>query len=351
MQTYDPNTFISVDSIELSDDTQKLLERSREVYLDNFSGRTWYGRCIFLSWYCSLGDCTFCFRSTQKHKIQHPAGSKRSMGSVLLEALFCKVFHWRIEFLTGGYGMMPFPELLEFAKNVSTVYGEKIWLNIGVISPNHLEELRPYVKGICASMETLHPQIHKEVCPSKPIEPYDKMFSTLTGFKKSIAVIVGLGDTVEDMHYLFDFIRKHDLDRITLYALKPIKGGAFTQGPSVEEYVRWIALLRINFPRLEIIAGTNLRRSEEVGYLMRAGANAITKFPATKQFGTSRAAMVTDLIQDEGRDFVSNLIDCSSVDWQNEIDSLEIEEQYKEQMRKSLPLYLNGFNSGSESDS
>ena len=347
---YDSSKFVHVQDIDISKETEELLEKATTIYSENHSGRTWYGRCIFLSWYCSLGDCTFCFRTTQKHKIQHPKGSKRSMGSVLLEALFCRLFRWRIEFLTGGYGIMPFPELLKFCENVSKVYGEKIWLNLGVLSENHLEQLKPYVKGICGSMETLHPELHKQVCPSKDIEPYDKMFSSLDGFKKSIAVIVGLGDTIEDMKYLFDFVEKHNLDRVTIYALKPVPGLEFTEGPTVDYYLQWIARLRIRFPKLEIIAGTNLRRCEEVGYLMKAGASAITKFPATKQFGTKKAVLIDSLIKNEGRDLISNFVSLPKIDWNSEIDQLDIKDQYKQEMKDKLGPYLDKFKNPKDRD-
>jgi biotin synthase-like enzyme len=349
-EPYNPNKFLKLEDIRISEETEQLLQQASEVYKDNFSGRTWYGRCIFVSWYCSLGDCTFCFRTTQKHKIQHPENSRRSMGSLLVEALFCKKFNWRIEFLTGGYGIMPFEDLLEIIKNVSIVYGEKMWLNLGVLPPQHLEQLKPYVKGVVSSLETVTPGLHEKVCPSKPIAPYEKMFARLDEFKKSICIIVGLGDTIEDIHYLFDFIEKHQLDRITLYALKPVKGLEYTKGPEVDEYLQWIAKLRIRFPKLEIIAGTNLRRCEEVGHLMRAGASAITKFPATKQFGTEKAKFVDQLIKQENRDFVSNLVYLGNIDWSNEIDSLDIKEEYKVEMKEKLGAYLERFANPKDSD-
>ena len=340
---YDPNKFLKSEEIKLSKETQELLKQATETYNQNFNGKTWYGRCIFLSWYCSIGDCKFCFRSTQKHKIKHPETSRRSMGSVLLETLFCKIFNWRIEFLTGGYGIMPFDELLEIVKNVSLVYGEKIWLNLGVMSREHLEEIKPYVKGICASMETLTPEVHEYVCPNKPIEPYNKMFNSLNGFKKSIAVIVGLGDKISDIEHLFNFVEKHKLDRVTIYALKPVKGTEYTEGPPVEEYVQWVAHLRNRFPKLEIIAGTNLRRCEETSYLMQAGANAITKFPATKQFGTEKAKITTKLIKEGEREFISNITVLPKINWEEEIDKLHIKEEYKIEMKEKIWPYIKKF--------
>lgn len=352
VEGYDPSKFIHVDDIKLSSETVALLGKASAVYAKNFDGKTWYGRCIFISWHCPL-DCTFCFRAPESHKSSHPETQKRSMGSILLEALFCKVFKWRIEFLTGGYNTMPFEQLIEVAKNVSAVYGEKMWLNMGVLSDSQLEQCKPYVKGICSSMETLHPELHKEVCPKKPIAPYDKMITQIEkqgDLKKSIAVIVGLGDSIDDIHYLFDFIEKHKLDRITLYALKPVKGSPFTKGPSVEDYVTWIANIRLKFPKLEIIAGTNLRRSEEVGYLIRAGANAVTKFPATKQFGTKKALLIEKLIKDEGREFTSNITTLPEIDWISEIDKLDISDEHKADMKEKLPLYLKAFENPVDKD-
>lgn len=354
---YDSSKFVHESDIKISTELQGLLDQATKTFQENQNKKTWYGRCIFLSWYCSLGDCTFCFRSTQKHKISHPKNSRRSMGSVLLEALFCRVFNWRIEFLTGGYGMMPDEELIEFAKTVSEVYGEKIWLNIGVIPKARRDKLALYVKGICASMETLHPELHKIVCPSKPIKPYDEMFTEITQnnepFKKSIAVIVGMGgdiSTDEEISHLYNFIEKHKLDRITLYALKPIKGGMFQVAPKPELYIEWIARIRNKFPKLEIIAGTNLRRSEEVKYLIQAGANAITKFPATKQFGTKKAKLLTKQVQDENREFISNILSVEGIDFEAEIQSLKIKDEYKEQMMAKLEDYLRAFRNPKDQD-
>ncbi|MBS3128839.1 hypothetical protein J4410_06875 [Candidatus Woesearchaeota archaeon] len=350
MSQYNPHLFIHEKDIQLSLQTQKLLSQAEQTYFEHFNGETWYGRCIFISWYCSLADCTFCYRSTPKHQKMHPATAKRSMASILLETLFCKIFNWRIEFLTGGYGIMPFSELLEIIKNVSIVYGDKIWLNLGVLSSQQIEQCKPYVEGICASMETLHPTLHNQVCPRKPVAPYDAMLSRLHGFKKSIAVIIGLGDTFQDMHYLFDFIEKHQLDRITVYALKPVKGTPFTQGPSVEEYVTWIASLRLRFPKLEIIAGTNLRRCEEIAYLMKAGANAITKFPATKQFATQKAKLIEQIIKKEKRNFISNITTYQDIHWEQEIDKLNISENYKKEMKEKIGPYLKSFKNPVDKD-
>ena len=344
LQLYDPTKFLHVRDISISEETDRLLSRAEKTYWENFSGKTWYGRCLFISWYCSLGDCTFCFRSTNHHKEMHPATSRRSIGSILLEALFSRIFKWRIEFVTGGYGIMPFADLLEIIRNVSLVYGEKVWLNVGVLPRQHIQECLPYVKGIYGSLETVTPGLHEQVCPSKPLAPYEYMFTHLEpGLKRSICIIVGLGDQVAGMSHLFDFVEKYKIDRVTLYALKPVRGTPYTQGPSTDEYLQWVARLRIRFPKLQIVAGTNLRRCEEIGYVMKAGANAVTKFPATKQFGTRKAHLVNSLILEQKRTFISNIIALPDIDWHAEIDALPIKEEYRAEMKEKIGPYLQRF--------
>ena len=349
---YDASKFTKASEIELTQKTQELIEQANTVYHENFDGKTWYGRCIFFSWYCKKGTCTFCYRSTIKHKTRHAKGAQRSVGSMLVEALLCKKLHWRIEFLTGGYqeedesGLIP-----DYARLISKVYGEKIWVNIGWISKENLELLLPYIKGVVSSIETPTPSIHKSVCPDKPIEPYEEMFSYLPShIKRSACFIIGLGDADSDFIYWEEFIEQNTLDRITVYALKPVRGGAFEHGPTHDTFLSWIAKLRIRFPTLEIIGGTNLRRSEEVGYMIKAGVNAIKKFPATKQFGSQKAHTIIDLIKQQNRKFTSELLTLPDIDWHSEIELLDIEDEYKEQMHKSMIVYLESIHKSINQD-
>lgn len=346
---YNSNKFIHESDIEISDKTKLLLDQASKIYEQNFDGNIWYGRCIFFSWYCSKGTCTFCYRSTLKHKIRHDK-HMRSMGSMLVEALFCKVFNWRIEFLTGGYQEdWVFSDIVTIAKNISLVLGEKIWVNIGALDKNQIEQLSPYLEGVCGSIESPVPRIHEKVCPDKPIQPYEEMFQNAENLRRSACFIYGLGDTDEDFQTWINFITKNKLDRITVYALKPVRGGAFTESPSVDSYVRWIAKLRIALPQLEIIGGTNLRRSEEVGLLVQAGVNAITKFPATKQFATKKAHKIRQLVNNY-RIFISNITQLPAINWDEKIDELQITEELKKEMKEVLPHYLQTFSNPKDLD-
>ena len=319
------------------------IKEANKVYKENFSPKAWYGRCIFLSWYCDLGTCKFCFRSTQKHKIKHSENAKRTKASVVVEAMLAKHLGWRIEFLTGGYKIFPMEDLVEMTRLVSLVYGEKIWLNLGVISREDLDQFKPHVKGIVSSIETINPKLHKEICPDKEIEPYEEMFDYSEDFKRSMTIVIGLGEKREDFDLLVKFIEKHNLERITFYALKPVRGTMFenSEGPKTEDYLWWIANTRIKFPKLEIIAGTTARRYEEVGKLLEAGANAFTKFPATKMFGTPEAKQIENDIQNVGRKLFGTITKLPDVNWDEEIEKLKLDSELELEVKDKMKLYLS----------
>ncbi len=323
------------------------LEQANRVFLETWGKEIYYGRCIFLSWWCEKGTCKFCFRSTVKHKIKHAENAKRSIPSVLVEAVLAKNLGWNIEFLTGGCGIYPFEELLELVKTVVTAYGKKIWVNLGEFKPEQLEKLKPFVEGVCASIETVEEKLHNELCPDKPIKPYSEMLKKAgqLGFKKSITIVIGLGEKEEDINLLHKFIEDHKLDRITFYPLKPVKGTIFEdkQGPESRYYANWIAKTRIRFPKLEIIAGTTVRRCAEAELLFRAGANAITKFPATKQFGTEKAKLVEEGAAKAGRIFKGTLTKMPDIDWNKEVDKLDIDAKLKEPLKQKLQQYLKAM--------
>jgi len=272
---------------------------------------------------------------------------------VLVEALLCRKLGWHIEFLTGGYGIFPFDEIVEIARLVSLVYGKKIWVNLGSLKKEEIEKLKPYVKGIVASIETTEPNLHKKVCPDKSIEPYTKMYQDadkIGGFKKSMTIVIGLGEQKEDFEILSKFIADNKLDRITFYALKPVAGTDYLQGPKTEDYLWWIRQTRIKFPKIEIIAGTTARRYEEVGELLDAAANAFTKFPATKLFGSDKAKVVEQKIKESGREFASTLTKLPDVNWNKEIDELDIGDDLKKDMKLKIVNYLSRMGKESESD-
>jgi len=319
---------------------KELLQKATQAYNQNFKPTAWFGRCIFLSWYCDVGTCNFCYRSTVKDRIKHAQHAKRSISSIAVEALLAKHLGWRIEFLTGGYKIFPIDELVKITKLVSEIYGKKIWLNLGALKPEELEKFKPYIEGIAASIETIDKDLHDKICPNKPIEPYIEMLNNANDLKKSITIVIGLGENESDIEKLHDFIKQHNLDRITFYALKPIKGTPYTKGPETDYYASWIAKTRIKFPKLEIIAGVTPHRVDDVDILLKAGANAITKFPATKLFNSERAKLFEQKVADADRKFTSTLTKLPDIDWNAEIDKLQIKETLKAEIKEKLNMYL-----------
>jgi biotin synthase-like enzyme len=309
--------------------------------------KTWFGRCIFLSWYCEKGTCKFCFRSTIKHKISFAKNAKRSLASILTDAIIGKNLGWTIEFLTGGYGIFPFEEIVKIAKYVSEIYNQKIWVNLGALKKEELEQLKPYVEGICASIETINPNLHDNICPDKKIGPYSDMLELAKkmGFQTSITIVVGLGETKEDFTLLKEYIKKYDLDRITFYALKPVKGTPYTKSPDPEEYAWWIKQTRDNFPKIKIMAGLTPKKVDYVKDILKAGADAITKFPALKQFDSEKAQLIEKLVKESDREFVGSLTKLPDIDWDQEVEKLSLDEELKSQIKLKLKEYLKKMSS------
>jgi len=308
--------------------------------------KTYFGRCIFLSWYCEKGSCKFCFRSTIKHKIKHAKTAKRSLASILTDAIIGKNLGWHIEFLTGGYGIFDFKEIVKIAKLVSEVYNEKIWINLGALTKKEMLELKPYVEGICASIETIDEKLHNDICPDKPIKPYSEMLELAKelGFKTSITIVIGLGETKKDFNLLKEYIKKHNLDRITFYALKPVKGTPYTESPKADYYAWWIKQTRDNFPKIKIMAGLTPKKVDYVKLLLRAGATAITKFPAIRQFNSDKAQLIEEMVKDSGFKFEGSLTKLPKVDWDKEVDKLGVSEDIKESVKIKLKQALDRMN-------
>ncbi|MFP4524476.1 MAG: radical SAM protein [Candidatus Woesearchaeota archaeon] len=326
-------------------DLQPLLEQAQKAYQDSFDGDAWFGRCIFLSFYCERGTCTFCFRSVAKHQRRHARKARRSLASILTEALLIRAFNWRIEFLTGGYGILDDEELLRTIKLTSQALGRKLWVNLGAIPKDLLERMTPYVEGVVSSIETMNPALHEQVCPDKPIEPYEEMMSEAKklGLKNGMTLIIGLGEREEDFPLLEEFIKKHGIERITFYALRPVKGTPHTKGPTREQVTWWVAKTRAAFPHIEIIAGTAEYRLDETPLLLEAGANALTKLPATKMFNTAKAEELERLVESTGRKWTSTISHddpAQAAEWDAWIRNIDLTADEEATLKRTLDDYL-----------
>ncbi len=326
---------------------KELIEQANQVYKENFSNKCNFSRAVFLSWYCSLGDCTFCYMSTQKDKIKEPGKAKRKKGSVIAELLITKKAGFEIEFLSAGYGVFNNSELLEVIKLYSNTINEKLWLNIGYLNENEIKLFFPYIKGISLSIETINSALRKKVCPSKPLEPMLKTLELAKKYnlKKSITIIIGIGETINDFENLSSFIKEYEINQVTFYSLNPHLGTSFKVSPPTEYYLEWIAKTRIKFPKINIIAGSWINRIEEFPLLLKAGANNFTKLPLLKMFGTKEAHKIEKDIKEMGRELQGTITTLPNLNWNKEIESIGLDKKLEEEVKEKLNLYLKRIRS------
>lgn len=319
--------------------TRGLYKMKKEIYFE---------RAIFLSWYCSKGDCKFCYMSTQKDKIKNPKLARRTKESVLAEVLLCKLFNWKIEFISGGYESYDFDELVDLIKDIKTGYGKKLWLNLGVLSEAELVRLKPYVEGISGAVECINPKLRQEMCPSKPLNEIETMFKVCDklGLKKSMTMILGLGETINDFIYLKEFVDEQGIDQITFYRLKPQKDTVLenVEPISKEYYADWVLKTHQEFPKLKIIAGSWLTHLDEISLLLESGATGITKFPSIRKFNSKYAKQIESEVLKSGMNLESNLTKKLKVDIKKEVQKLNLDEKLKNKIMLKLKSYLDSMN-------
>jgi len=309
---------------------------------------TCFERAIFLSWYCSKADCTFCYMSTQKDRInelKNPKMARRRIASIFAEAIISKACGWDIEFLSGGYDSFSKEELLFIIKGIYEITGKKQWLNIGVLNEEELKIFEPYVKGFIGTLECVNMTLRDKICPSKPMNEILSMFKSCDelGVKKGITVIIGLGETFGDFEFLKDFIKDNKITRITFYSLNPQKGTPFNSSPPIDYYEKWVAMTRESFPNLWITAGAWHDKTNYYSRLLKAGANNITKFPALKAFGSKEAKEIENQAKLAGRRFIGTLTKMPKVDWDDEVDKLKFDIELKNNIKKKLKDYLRSM--------
>ena len=106
---------------------------------------------------------------------------------------------WNIEFLSGGYGIFKTPEIKNISQKIYSITGKPVWLNLGITK--ELEDFGDEISGITGAIEVANPSLHEKICPSKSLEDIMDMLELADdlGFKKAITIILGLGETTEDL--------------------------------------------------------------------------------------------------------------------------------------------------------
>ncbi|WP_410320254.1 radical SAM protein [Methanobrevibacter sp.] len=315
-----------------------LLKKANETTLKNHGKLITLERAVFLSWWCDKGDCAFCYMSTQKDKIKDPKKARRNINNIYAEAEMCKRLDWNIEFLSGGYESFTTQEIKDIATTIKEITGDGVWLNTGIT--DELNEYGHEIKGITGAVEVANPKIHENVCPSKKLEDISNMLDVAgdLGFKKAITIILGLGETLNDVEYIIDYIRDHKIDRIIFYSLNPHKETIYANSsqPASLYYAQVVAQVRLAFPDIEIICGTWIDNLANIGILILSGANGITKFPLFKMFGTKYGKRVEEEVKWAGRDIKGTFTDKNKLGPEKSEINPELNKFIKRYVKESL---------------
>jgi len=116
---------------------------------------------------------------------------------------------------------------------------------------------------------------------------------------------------VEDIQVLLDLICELELDRITLYSLNPHDGTAMADTPPPASIYQAgvIALTRLEFPKIQIIGGTWIDQLPNIGLMLLAGANGITKYPLFSMFGNRHGKKVEEEVRFANRTLLGTFTD------------------------------------------
>ena len=315
-----------------------LIKKANKTTLDKHGNLITLERAIFLSWWCDKGDCAFCYMSTQKNKIKDPHKARRNTNNIFAEAEMCKRLDWNIEFLSGGYESFTTQEIKQIATTIKDITGQGVWLNTGIT--DELEEYGSEITGITGAVEVANPEIHEKVCPSKKLDDISNMLDTANdlGFKKAITIILGLGETMDDVNYIIDYIKDHKIDRVIFYSLNPHKETIYANSsqPASLYYAQVVAQVRLAFPEIEIICGTWIDNLANIGILILSGANGITKFPLFKMFGTKYGKRVEEEVKWAGRELKGTFTDKSQLGPKHSEVSPDLDKFIKRYVKESL---------------
>ncbi len=258
-------------------------------------------RAIFLSWYCSLRNCGFCYMSGLKAEKK----AKRALWRVVAEAELCRAIGWEVEFLSAGYGALTPEEARLTAELVALATRRRVWLNIGYLSREELKEMGEAVGGVSGSVETLDGKIRQSIVPGKPLSKIEEMLTAARelDMKTGITVILGLGEDWSMIYDLLSFIEKHELSRVVFYPLKPqpkTRLAHMREPPSVYT-ARFVLATKLSFPEVEVIYGSWVSGISGIALHVLSGADGLTKFPLFALYGTKEAWRVEDEVRSTGR--------------------------------------------------
>ncbi len=74
--------------------------------------------------------------------------------------------------------------------------------------------------------------------------------------------------------------------------------------------------------------------------MLKAGADSISKYPALKYFGSKPSLEIEDQVKKAGFRLRSSLTVLPKIDWDKEVDKLDLDPQLKGKIKIKLRKYL-----------
>lgn len=302
--------------------SEELLEEADIALCSNFTKDTWFELPVMISRIPEKAE-----ESAVLFDVKAP---RRSLSSIEAELHVCQHLGWE-PILHIDQGLYNFQETYEIIKRAANICGRKVAVALGALTKNELALIRPYVSSLIVRLETVNKGIQKRIIPQKLLLGYLMTFGEARDFERGIELTLGIGETLEDISELVRFISTHDIGRVTFFVAQQ---KMLQKRSSSSFYIaRWIAETRINFPKIKIAAGTWVQRQAEVGLFLRAGANAITQFPALRYFNSEYSRVIESECANAKRRLRGTLSDHSR------LESLD-RSLIKEEVRGKLDKYI-----------
>lgn len=259
----------------------KTARKLRSIHFNN--GVFLYG-FLYISTYCR-NSCNFCFyRSSNLHspryrkeekEVVEVAVSLANSGVHLIDLTMGEdpdFFH------NDGHG---FDKLIELIKNVKNSVDLPVMVSPGLVPPYVFQALADAgASWYACYQETHNPSFFEQLRPGQSYqERLDaKILAHKYGLLTEEGILVGVGETSEDIVHSFDIIRELNVDQVRAMNFVPQKGTPMENysGSDPLKELLIIALLRLVFPDKLIPATLDVEGLGGLKQRLDAGANVVT---------------------------------------------------------------------------
>ncbi len=322
------------------EELKELVKQANSVFKQNFDNKVWFERSVFINWSCAIADCKYCYLSTKPksdlNAVRHPA-------SIIAEAIICKQLGWKVGYITGGLRVESNQYLAELAKKLNIALGEKIMMNFGPYNNDEIEVFKPYISGMGCAVESFDEELHRFICPSKPLKALLKFLENLekNNLKKMVTIILGLGEKKEDVEIVIENIKKYGINKVQLCFLKPQDYTIFKDVPSPDpNYMTWwISKIRLANPNVQINVALVRDRISDLSLYLEAGANSFTRFFVFDDFASELAIELEQECKKAGRELQGQFTNLPDLDLKKEIGKLEFDDVWKEKILAKAEMY------------